>query len=350
MREREAIPDTPEDAPRYSNERSGPARSVSPPATRESTASARGQSASALPVEQRPTQERRREISVSVEPVLRANDEPISDALVADRRNRDTVPSPSPAETTNLNLRAIWNKTAKSLSNTPNNPKDTREKAVREFIDRQDNATRVSPISLSSGTPAAQQHNARKRKRTEEHDDESEDEEFSRDERAVDVMSRRAQKPEQRPKRPRLFNYNDFDDGPDQQLQTSLHDELTRSTAAQGRDTSSSPRSSMTATSRAVNTQQRPATQSRTSVLRESERLPPRAPRPAVARRRWTAEETERLITLVGRHGISWAQIKREDDLWPTYRGGPKLQGRTQIQLKDKARNIVNECIRSVPA
>jgi hypothetical protein len=57
-------------------------------------------------------------------------------------------------------------------------------------------------------------------------------------------------------------------------------------------------------------------------------------------RRRWSEEEDERLIMLIARHGTQWAVIQRQDQICPAVDGGPKLTGRTQVNMKDRARNI----------
>ncbi|KAI9767306.1 MAG: hypothetical protein M1840_005715 [Geoglossum simile] len=50
------------------------------------------------------------------------------------------------------------------------------------------------------------------------------------------------------------------------------------------------------------------------------------------ARRQWTEQEVVRFIELVEEHGPSWAKIEKVGD--------PLLAGRTQVNLKDKARNM----------
>ncbi|EXJ64274.1 hypothetical protein A1O7_00610 [Cladophialophora yegresii CBS 114405] len=59
--------------------------------------------------------------------------------------------------------------------------------------------------------------------------------------------------------------------------------------------------------------------------------------RPAQIRRPYTAEEVDRLLDMIALYGTKWARILREDSVHPD---GPMLQGRSQVQLKDKARNI----------
>ncbi|KAK5940321.1 hypothetical protein PMZ80_007741 [Knufia obscura] len=59
-------------------------------------------------------------------------------------------------------------------------------------------------------------------------------------------------------------------------------------------------------------------------------------PRPPQVRRPWSEEEVIRLWDLMGKHGTSWSMIKNADNLMDE----PKLGGRSQVQLKDKARNM----------
>ncbi|OCT53718.1 hypothetical protein CLCR_09594 [Cladophialophora carrionii] len=59
--------------------------------------------------------------------------------------------------------------------------------------------------------------------------------------------------------------------------------------------------------------------------------------RPAQIRRAYSPEEVDRLLDMIALYGTKWARILREDSVHPD---GPVLQGRSQVQLKDKARNI----------
>ncbi|KIW78348.1 hypothetical protein Z517_08183 [Fonsecaea pedrosoi CBS 271.37] len=61
------------------------------------------------------------------------------------------------------------------------------------------------------------------------------------------------------------------------------------------------------------------------------------APQGGQVRRPYTEEEVDRLLELIALYGTRWARILQEDN---RHEDGPRLQDRTQVQLKDKARNI----------
>lgn len=58
-------------------------------------------------------------------------------------------------------------------------------------------------------------------------------------------------------------------------------------------------------------------------------------------RKAWTNEETEALIELIGEYGTSWAFLKQKDER-------NKLESRDQVALKDKARNMKFDFLKSV--
>lgn len=63
---------------------------------------------------------------------------------------------------------------------------------------------------------------------------------------------------------------------------------------------------------------------------------PPSTFRPPQTRRPWTADEIERLLFLIGKYGCAWSTIKKADERMVD----PQLLERSQVQLKDKARNM----------
>lgn len=170
-----------------------------------------------------------------------------------------------------------------------------KHKQGRSFIDRQTNASRVSPVDSQRFSQV------RGSKRTlvetaNESDEEDDDDEYEEDSRDVDFESRRAAKPA--PKRQRT--------------------DAERRLPQNWQSPPSHP------------TQQQPSTQASPQTPNSGVRYPQ-------VRRRWSTAEDEQLISLVGKHGTSWAMIKHQDDASPH----PQLQFRNQVQLKDRARNLV---------
>ncbi|KAJ5114784.1 hypothetical protein NUU61_000543 [Penicillium alfredii] len=212
------------------------------------------------------------------------------------------------------------------------------------FIDRQINATRVSPVSQDTDPQSAERRQAqvnalqsRKRAREEspdfDSDSDSDSDDFDQDGREIDISDRRAQKPQQtRPvdKRPR--NNDSPASGAGDQLQQSL---VVYSQPAPNQ----SPRAvEVHSPPEPVSSGAPPSSQSRWTV-----RNVPGAGIGLPARpmtKKYSQEEDDRLIRLIESHGTKWAQIKREDELCPPSDGGPKLHYRTQVNLKDRARNL----------
>jgi hypothetical protein len=59
--------------------------------------------------------------------------------------------------------------------------------------------------------------------------------------------------------------------------------------------------------------------------------------RPVQTRIPYSAGEVNRLMEMIDLYGTQWARILREDRAHPD---GAMLQNRSQVQLKDKARNM----------
>ncbi|KAJ5820352.1 hypothetical protein N7474_005943 [Penicillium riverlandense] len=224
------------------------------------------------------------------------------------------------------------------------------------FIDRQSNAERVSPISHDTDVWSSERRHGqvespatRKRPRQESSSsDEDSNDDLGQDDRQINTAERRAQKPPQRShlaeKRPRFSTESD---AANIQLQQSLD---VSSHASQ--PTAPQPVGSHSAASR-------PAGPSRIAALQmaQSEASnPPAAPTGPWAtsvfiprsdqdgrlgpKRTYSQEEDERLIFLIGKYGKHWSVIEKEDSFCPVDEGGPKLKGRNQVSLKDRARNL----------
>ena len=235
---------------------------------------------------------------------------------------------------------SIWN----AISQAQNRPAESHETAAKEpsrraFIDRQEDAHRISPISQPVDRAELQ---PRKRTLSEsEHDtggtSDDDDNAFSMDEHVTDAKGKAPQssdEPHGKRQRPNGLNGNESDRQPP--------------AARPGRDHET--------------TREEPRRQENTATRRQVPWEQPRAPSPPVLpqtgwlssasqgwhQKRWSEDETARLVLLVKRFGTEWAKIKRQDDLCPASEGGPKLSGRSQVQLKDRARTILTGYLRLV--
>lgn len=253
----------------------------------------------------------------------------------SDSRSHHAAQDPIPSILVNRPRASHLNDTVMPSSSqdilaTINRYKTSKKASVRSaFIDRQKTATRVSPISENS--QAAQSNGKRKRLQI---DVENSDEEFGRDTRPVDVKGKRAQKPQQQSKRPRFLE-DDEDDATGRQLQSDLAWTSSAPIPSQRPVRTSPP------VERRVSTQQTAQERPHPPILSRRKPVPQ-------ARKFWSEEEDQRLINLAEKHGCSWAAIKRHDEIWPEEDGGPKLSDRNQVQLKDRARNIVMRLLKSV--
>ena len=210
----------------------------------------------------------------------------------------------------------------------------------RAFIDRQEDARRVSPISQ-----APRSANRQPGRRRAHHQDSSgsdsegdESDAFSA-RRPIDRNGKRPQSPEQ----------------PQRKRQRLNGDENARDRNAASRAPDRGP----TVVVRREEPQQREeAGVSRQLAGDRRRRSPPTIPETGWLssastgernyRKRWSEEETARLVKLISIFGPQWARIKRQDDLCPSSEGGPKLTQRSQVQLKDRARNMVLSYLRLV--
>ncbi|CAG8898858.1 unnamed protein product [Penicillium egyptiacum] len=61
---------------------------------------------------------------------------------------------------------------------------------------------------------------------------------------------------------------------------------------------------------------------------------------------RWTDEEDERLLHLLNIYGTSYATIKKQDNACPPSEGGPMLERRSQVNCKDRVRNLKRKFLR----
>ncbi|RHZ48003.1 telomere repeat binding factor family protein [Aspergillus thermomutatus] len=202
------------------------------------------------------------------------------------------------------------------------------------FIDRQDNAERVSPISQEADLLSAARRRepppaSRKRARQESDDEDVSSDDFSSYGPALDISRKRKEKAElQRSKRQRLEEDHDESASQLQQgLEASTQNEEAQGQWAVAHRVETSPQ-----------TQRSPSRQwAKTSDFGSNRTF---TPSQSKGRQRWTPAEDARLIRLVGEHGCKWATIMRQNDAQAAEDGEVQIEGRDQIQLKDRARNL----------
>ncbi|KAJ5780440.1 hypothetical protein N7457_005600 [Penicillium paradoxum] len=223
--------------------------------------------------------------------------------------------------------------------------------AARRFLDKQKNARVVSPISQFDSQGATKHHTVLgKRARVDASPSDESDDEFEEDTHEIDPR-RRVEKPTQSlpvAKRQRL--QDDAESGLGRWLQSSRN----------GSGNESSQHQNSTQVGR------RAPTVESTDVTDEDVAPEPLAAPPSSqsrwaqanthaashnhltqkAHHRWTDEEDERLIYLMGIWGTSFATIKKQDGSCPATDGGPLLERRSQINCKDRARNLKRKYLR----
>ncbi|KAL2850760.1 hypothetical protein BJY01DRAFT_126103 [Aspergillus pseudoustus] len=206
----------------------------------------------------------------------------------------------------------IWN-VVKGGSLTQPAPGPTRMPTTR-FIDRQENAERVSPISQRGSQNAVErveERVSRKRARSPNEADTSSDDDFDSDVREIDLERRRAEKPQQGSKRRRVEE--EEDEGTQETTNTNAN-------VARDNNGIESPR--------------RSRARARPAHMRS-------LPRKSLGSRVfWTEAEDNRLMRLMREHGTSWAVIVRQNEAQPVQEDEARIEGRDQIKLKDRARNL----------
>ncbi|PLB52448.1 hypothetical protein P170DRAFT_507242 [Aspergillus steynii IBT 23096] len=202
--------------------------------------------------------------------------------------------------------RELWQATKKHVASNPDAARSKHPRAA--FIDHQENAHRVSPISHGANAndtqrtlPVPRPLNKRRREESNDQDEDEESEgEFDRDARTVDVSRKRAAKPAQRTnKRQRIANEDEEQAG--------------SSSAPQNQETRG-----------------------------PSPTIPYRLSQPSTHQShvRWTPAEDERLIRLIKEYECKWSRIEQENEAQPEKPGEKRIEARNQIQLKDRARNL----------
>lgn len=273
---------------------------------------------------------------------------PVDDELVFDPPH-EAVMSASPRGSERINR----------VSHHPgrffDTPSASREKPAsprRSIFDRQANASRVvfspggSEESRSAERPRepakrptmqpppVSQAPSRKRGRGDS-DDEASDDDFDQDTRSHNIAQRRAQVPERAGPAEKRQRVVQEDSSP---AAGQLLEDLAAS-QQQVEVTLPEPPSPL----RTRRESRWLAENSISSSSRQRSDIPTTIPK---GRRKWTEEEDDRLIMLVAKHGTQWAVIQRQDQICPASDGGPQLTGRTQVNMKDRARTIKKKLVR----
>ncbi|KAK1144861.1 hypothetical protein N8T08_004874 [Aspergillus melleus] len=202
--------------------------------------------------------------------------------------------------------RELWHATKKHAASSSQATKDKHPQAA--FIDHQENAHRVSPISHGVSSRSAQRiqpaQSSNKRRRDESDDLEENEEsgnDFSTDARTLDVSRRRAAKPAQPTSK---------------RQRTTTHEESRAAPEAPG-ESHATRRGS-------------PTIPYRSSQLTSTNQ----------SHVRWQPAEDERLLRLIKENECKWALIEQENEAQPEKPGEKRIEGRNQVQLKDRARNL----------
>lgn len=201
---------------------------------------------------------------------------------------------------------------------------------IATFIDRQDNAYRVSPIqdveSVQRRRPTDEASRKRRRSLTESSTDESDSDGFTSDERTLGIERRRAEKPDQHPAKRQKLN-----DHPRGEPAQQLSEELTQTTAPEEQQQEQQVQDSPVPSSQPQPSQPHPGD-------------PPNSSRGVIGRgqnrvyqQKWTEGQTRRLVRLIEEFGLSWAVIK-EENLAQGVRPGEEIFDKDDMKIRGRAR------------
>ena len=210
----------------------------------------------------------------------------------------------------------------------------------RRFIDRQDNARRVSDIDETSDT---QRTAAQKKKRTHQEIEDSEDE-FTEDRRDIDVTSKRAQKPYQSPSKRQRVVPSSQENDTSSQLEQDLN-YLTQPNRPNPAVVIPAPSQPSTQSREVVSKPPTDPTLTSTQVIEIATRVSSRE-YTSSRRSKWTDDQNKALIEYIGEIGAKWSQILKADGNRSKALGGGRLEGKNQGQVKDRTRNMRNALIR----
>ncbi|KAJ5970605.1 uncharacterized protein N7479_000523 [Penicillium vulpinum] len=219
---------------------------------------------------------------------------------------------------------------------------------ARRFLDKQKNAGVVSPISQYDGPSAGTVLGKRNRNADILDDDSSDgsDIEFEQNNQEVDPR-RRIEKPQQTRPAAKRQRPEDTAGSPSERLQASINTSVHNSNSTQVSQRAQTADSDEATDEETTAEQLKPpsSTQSRWEASNIQAATINRRSTPRTSHR-WTEEEDQRLISLMGIFGTAFATIKKQDNACPASEGGPLLERRSQVNCKDRARNLKRKYLR----
>ncbi|KAJ5372661.1 hypothetical protein N7517_004667 [Penicillium concentricum] len=255
----------------------------------------------------------------------------------------DVITSTSPPNSARIS-RVSHNPTPRFFDSPGDENTQRSVPVARRFLDKQNNAGVVSPISQFDSQSAGQTVLGKRSRNIDDLDDDSSDGsdiEFEQNNQEVDPM-RRAEKPAAKRQRPQ-----DNGGSTSAQLQADINRSFhPRSNSAQlSQRAQRADSEDVTDEETAVEQYGPPSSsQSRWAASNSQAAMINRAA--PKASYRWTEEEDERLLHLMEIFGTAYAAIKKQDNACPASEGGPMLERRSQVNCKDRARNLKRKYLR----
>ncbi|PYH94087.1 hypothetical protein BO71DRAFT_441242 [Aspergillus ellipticus CBS 707.79] len=251
--------------------------------------------------------------------VERSHSPPMSRSVSRPRQEPASTQAP-PRTDNDLSLpssQEVWNMAQNLVRPSMGAPSSSR----LAFIDRQENAVRISPVSQGDpGSTKRKRGRPPKRRRpSTESDRSSSDDGFDTDDREVATERRRAEKPAQPPQK-RARTNNDEDEDQDRPVSRESAESTEVAQAAPHRD----------------EVEQTPPPP--VVISAAARRRTPQAARGRKANG-WSSAEDARLIRLIEQYSTSWVKIESENSIQPELPGEARFE-KGQVNIKDRARNL----------
>ncbi|KAF9252613.1 hypothetical protein DTO027I6_3055 [Penicillium roqueforti] len=233
------------------------------------------------------------------------------------------------------------------LSDSPRDGNPQRSVPIaRRFLDKQNNARVVSPISQYDTQSTVLGKRNRNADVLDDDSTDGSDDEFEQYNHNVDPRRRVEKSPHNEPAAKRHHPQDTAWSG-GEQSQSSInrlfhHNQSSQTQVSRRIQAVESDDAATDEETTVAQLEPPPSTQGRWA-----------ASQAAMARRRvpktshrWTDEEDERLLHLMSIYGTAFATIKKQDNACPPAEGGPVLERRSQVNCKDRARNLKRKYLR----